>query len=192
MIFVSEPAKKDYVEIFTEACNRSHKATAGNLYDTMIKYTKFQKIASDFYAYYHFKLNSELNLEDFLSFRHKYKEKNHRGLKNFANHRRNGMIFGNPDLVLKNFSIVSKHYEKIDKKLLVEIFKRFDTNNDGFVDLRELKIGLQEVLTYESIEELFEHFDEDKDNYLNIGEFLSLFGPVNLSLSFKIKLGAQC
>lgn len=189
-IFASEPNKSDFIDVFTEACNRSKKATASSLYDTMIKYSKFQKPATVFYAQYHFKLNTELGLKDFMNFRCKYRERPNLCLSRFENHRRKGVIFEYPEAASKGFSVICANYEKIDRKVLVKIFKKFDTNKDDMVDLRELKSGLEGVLTIESIEELFEHFDENKDNLLSLEEFLALFGPANLSLNFNLKMGS--
>lgn len=151
----------------------------------MIKYVKFHKIATAFYAQYHFKLKVELTLNDFLVFRRKYQENPSLCLKRYSFIKHQGLNFEYPGLVLKNFTIVNKQVEKIDRKVLTEIFDRFDINKDKMVDLKELKAGLEEVLTVESIEELFEKYDEDKDSFLNLREFLSLFNAINLTAKFK-------
>ena len=63
--------------------------------------------------------------------------------------------------------------KKSGKKMVIDIFKSIDADNDGYVDRRELSRFLNLSYNDPLIEELFEEADINKDNRLTIDEFLT-------------------
>ena len=66
-----------------------------------------------------------------------------------------------------------------DKEIseLKEVFKAFDKNNDGQIDLEEFKKGLKEIksqnFSEQEISEFFSSIDTDKNNKIDYTEFLA-------------------
>ena len=116
---------------------------------------------------FHMKLNHELTFNEFIDVMNKIKEiKQHE-----------------TDIRAKSFD---RQTAKVAKKkititytvsptILKRLFAKYDTNNDGVVDLQELKYALKNIITNETIEELFNEHDTDKNHVLDLNEFLKIF-----------------
>eukprot|EP00091_Calanus_sinicus_P004355 TRINITY_DN14620_c0_g1_i1.p1 TRINITY_DN14620_c0_g1~~TRINITY_DN14620_c0_g1_i1.p1 ORF type:complete len:351 (+),score=118.98 TRINITY_DN14620_c0_g1_i1:185-1237(+) len=75
---------------------------------------------------------------------------------------------------------ITKLKKKFNNKAAVEAaFKKFDTNNDGAIDAKELTNGLKNsgvCLTDQEIETIFAVADLDGDGQIDMGEFCQLLG----------------
>lgn len=75
---------------------------------------------------------------------------------------------------------ISKLKKKFNNKAAVEAaFKKFDTDNDGAIDVKELTNGLKNSgvsLTDQEIETIFAVADLDGDGQIDMGEFCQLLG----------------
>nr|2MLF_C Chain C, Troponin C, slow skeletal and cardiac muscles [Homo sapiens] len=64
---------------------------------------------------------------------------------------------------------------------LSDLFRMFDKNADGYIDLDELKIMLQatgETITEDDIEELMKDGDKNNDGRIDYDEFLEFMKDV--------------
>ena len=84
----------------------------------------------------------------------------------------------------------SKENEIIPKKNSVDprifvtykmLFEKYDTNQDGVVDLKELKSGLKNILIEETIENLYNLYHSNSQG-LSLIEFIKLYAPANIEL----------
>ena len=66
---------------------------------------------------------------------------------------------------------------KEEKKDLEVIFKNFDTNGDGKLDMKEIKDGyakhFEQDMSNDEIEEIFRKIDIDGNGYIEYTEFVS-------------------
>lgn len=73
--------------------------------------------------------------------------------------------------------------KKVDelKHQIVQAFREFDMNQDGYVDLDEVEAKmLPKGCTVQQVEALFQQADKDRDNRLNYSEFASFWDiPIN-------------
>jgi len=65
-------------------------------------------------------------------------------------------------------------------KVLREAFTVFDTDNDGFIDKKDMKgvmqrLGLSQIMTNKELDQLFRGVDLDRDGKINFNEFVELF-----------------
>lgn len=156
-----ETTKEDYINLFKLCSNRAQKALAGTLYEKMTAYPKFSQSAAGFFEIFKFKLKTELSLKEFLEVFSK--------VKVTTVQKRKTRIFSQ---------------ENIRKKtLLTNIFSKFDTNYDGFIDSKELETGLKHILTVQAVKDLFTEYDFDNNRLLDLNEFLALFMPRDKKLS---------
>jgi calcium-dependent protein kinase len=61
--------------------------------------------------------------------------------------------------------------EDIEKE--IEIFRRLDKNQDGYITIHELKEAMKQHHTEEEIEEIMESCDTDKNGAINYTEFIA-------------------
>lgn len=70
---------------------------------------------------------------------------------------------------------VGKAKRRSRRILIEKLFQKFDTNNDGVVDLDELKNALGQNFTHKAIDELFK--EHSKNNLgMEVSEFTLMFG----------------
>jgi Ca2+-binding EF-hand superfamily protein len=173
----SSPALKDYKEIFQSCCTRTQKAQVFILYNKMIKFKKFSRYANEFYMNYHFKLNTELNLNEFLGFFRNFTGKPFERAYRVAQHRRAGFSMDVPKGEIKKIIEEKEEKNKKTKRALIKLFNDYDENKDGGVDLKELKNHMNAYATNKGIEEVFDEFDVDKNKTLDFEEFFHMFEP---------------
>lgn len=79
---------------------------------------------------------------------------------------------------------VEKYYEtdKLDKEAeeqrLIQSFKMFDKNNNGTIDIKELKTVLKSIgdkMTDSEIDAMFKEADKNRDGRIEYKEFVRLF-----------------
>jgi calcium-dependent protein kinase len=92
---------------------------------------------------------------------------------------KNGLINYN------EFIAATMNYEKnVKKENLLDAFKHFDSNNDGFISFDELALIVrpQNKNDLEELKGLFKTFDKNDDNYITSEEFLLEFENNNSCL----------
>lgn len=63
---------------------------------------------------------------------------------------------------------------------LFDAFKIFDLNNNGYISVSELKLGLQDIGVYASYEEIdliFKRYDKNRDGKFRFNEFCNALVP---------------
>ena len=67
-----------------------------------------------------------------------------------------------------------------------QLFKQYDVNDDGQVDLKELRKGLQEHFDVETIERLFKENVSDDREGLTLEKFINIFAPSNVEVDSEV------
>jgi len=66
--------------------------------------------------------------------------------------------------------------KKKDKKVLGEVFKKLDTDNDGKLSKKEVEEGWNKAfnqhMSVQEIQEIFDHIDVDKSGVIDYSEFI--------------------
>lgn len=86
---------------------------------------------------------------------------------------------------MKTFNSVIMKFPKIDESFekVRIVFKKYDKDSNGTIDLDELKSCFQELnvsLTYEQIKELYHECDMDENKGIDFKEFIVLLAFVHL------------
>ena len=85
---------------------------------------------------------------------------------------------GNDNLDLVEFIDLmnKKREEQKDEQDIIETFEALDINDDGFLSKKKLKLLFENIaldIDEEMIEEFIQYADKDRDNRINLGEFMS-------------------
>lgn len=62
------------------------------------------------------------------------------------------------------------------------VFERIDKNKDGIIDLDELKLEFKDLIGAKTIETLFKEYDSDKNNKIDLSEFIKLLTPAGVHI----------
>lgn len=86
---------------------------------------------------------------------------------------------------VKNFNSVIMKFHKIDESFdkVRIVFKKYDKDSNGTIDLDELKSCFQELnvsFTYDQIKELYHECDMDENKGIDFKEFIVLLASVHL------------
>ena len=85
---------------------------------------------------------------------------------------------GNDNLDLTEFIDLmnKKREEQKDEQDIIETFEALDINDDGFLSKKKLNMLFENIaldIDEDLIDECFQYADKDKDNRINLGEFMS-------------------
>ena len=85
---------------------------------------------------------------------------------------------GNDNLDLVEFIDLmnKKREQQKDEQDIIETFEALDINDDGFLSKKKLKLLFENIaldIDEEMIEEFIQYADKDRDNRINLGEFMS-------------------
>lgn len=92
---------------------------------------------------------------------------------------------------LRESMIFDEEEKPVNKKKIVDpklfhtykmMFDKYDTNKDGRIDLKELKIGLKNTFTETTIENLFEKYKKEKKHGICLKEFVKMYAPESFEL----------
>jgi len=154
---------------------KAHLALLKNLYESISSKTKVFGILL-------IKELSKLNYKTFGKITKSSQYSNFRSFLSDLFHQADqGQINRMVDLLAGNIQTAQTPLsEKIGQKrnmkrnLIAKIFQKFDSNNDGVLDLAELKHALEPNFTHEAIDELFKEHSKNKLN-LEVTEFTQMF-----------------
>ena len=79
--------------------------------------------------------------------------------------------------------LMSRQMRDVDsKEAIVEAFKIFDLDGDGFIthdELRHMMTGMGEKLTHSEVDEIIKQADQDGDGKINLEEFTRMLLPAH-------------
>ena len=79
--------------------------------------------------------------------------------------------------------VCAEFFKTRDPRLeIMRAFALFDTDHDGFIDLEDLKkisVELGDPLPEEELEIMINRFDKDRDDKINLDEFMNIMDPTH-------------
>ena len=88
--------------------------------------------------------------------------------------------------------LMSRQMRDVDsKEAIVEAFKIFDLDGDGFIthdELRHMMTGMGEKLTHSEVDEIIKQADQDGDGKINLEEFTRMLLPAHRDMPPLAKL----
>ena len=91
---------------------------------------------------------------------------------------------GNDNLDLVEFIDLmnKKREEQKEEQDIIETFEALDINDDGFLSKKKLNLLFENIgldINQDIIDEFFQYADKDRDNKINLGEFINFMKEKN-------------
>jgi calcium-binding protein CML len=151
----------EIVEIFNKRANNKGKILVRDLFDIIRSNPTLSQFSDEIISECKFRLTSEVNIDEVKLC-----------LVKRRNTRVSTQLPSNP-----SEKPPSSASSNLNIGVLKEMFDRFDINKDGTISLTELKKGLKDKFSPQSIEEMFREYDFDGNGCLDFNEFVRLFSP---------------
>jgi hypothetical protein len=167
-------------EIFKKLAVERKRPTVARIFQVFLSSKHFVDDANYLYNMFHFKLKTELSLEQLIEILNKRVIKR----PSFLKKRNLSVVFNSEKKDEEvNFRRSFREMDAFTALKLEKIFDRFDTNKDGEVDYKELKTGLKEDFDKVVIRDLFKNHVRKGKSSLGIKEFIELFAPANVEVT---------
>ena len=153
-------------EIFFKNADDAGYSTVGNIYQGLVESNKFNKKAEFLFHEFDFDMNKKIEFSQLVDYIEKCDGKN-----GYFYKKGKDVIFPN------NRPGRNSIKQSANISTLRIMFNKYDTNHDGYLTFDELKNGLIEHFTKQTILEIFQTFDYDGNKLIDFSEFLSIFSP---------------
>lgn len=161
------------------------RLTVARIFQEFFKSAYFVEDANYLYSLFHFKLNTELSIDELVDILNKRSSFRQSFLKR-RNLSMNREVDLSEELKEETEADKIKSIQNMDAKTalkLEKVFDKYDINHDGRVDFKELKTGLKKSFDKVVIKDLFKNYVKKGKSSLGLREFIEMFAPVGTRIT---------
>jgi Ca2+-binding EF-hand superfamily protein len=155
---------KEIAEIFRRRANYKGKMLVREFYEALSTNSVLAARSAGLISDLKFRLSNEVHFDEVRA-----------GLMKRRSQRANTEVLS--ETLMPSKEVEPSPISSNKMNVLKAMFDKFDVNGDGVITLPELKKGLHNRFSVQTIEEMFREYDEDSNGVLDFNEFVKLFTP---------------